>query len=64
MILVPAVALLTGCETLEHNKHPRSSDDAKSEEEKESTTFWGKSSRTSGAMSSEGRSIERDLGIP
>ena len=64
LILVPAIALLTGCETLEHNKRPRSSDDTKSEEEKEATSFWGKSYRSSGALSGEGRSIERDLGIP
>ena len=64
LILVPVIALLTGCETLEHNKRTRSSDDAKSEEEQEKTSFWGKSYRTSGALSGEGRSIERDLGIP
>ena len=63
-ILVSAFALLAGCETLEHNKRPRSSDDTKSEEETEKTTFWGKSYRSSGALSGEGRSIERDLGIP
>jgi hypothetical protein len=63
LIVVSAIALLTGCEALEHNKRSRLPDDAKSEEEKEAGTFF-KSSRPSGAMSSEGRSIERDLGIP
>ncbi len=63
LILVSSAALLVGCEMLEHNKRSRSPDDAKSEEEKETSTFF-KSSRISGAMSSEGRSIERDLGIP
>jgi hypothetical protein len=63
LVLVWSAAFLAGCETLGHNKRPQSSDDAKSEEEREASTFW-KSSRPSGAMSSEGRSIERSLGIP
>jgi hypothetical protein len=63
LLLVSAVTLLPGCETLEHRRL-RHEDDAKSEEEVEKAGFFSKGSRISGAMSSEGRSIERDLGIP
>lgn len=63
LILISAVTLLPGCETLEHRRL-RKEDDAKSEEELEKSSFFNKGSRISGAMSSEGRSIERDLGIP
>jgi hypothetical protein len=62
LVLISGIGLLAGCESLDHHKRPRSQDDSISEEEKEASGFW-KGSRPSGAMSSEGRSIERDLGI-
>ena len=72
-ILVCAGMALPGCETLQHNLRPRSEDDApraaeaKSDEDESgdppvSKGFF-KSSRLSGAMSSEGREIEQSLGI-
>ncbi len=63
LVLVSVVTLLPGCESLERRRL-RQEDEAKSEEELEKAGFFNKGSRISGAMSSEGRSIERDLGIP
>jgi hypothetical protein len=68
LAIVCAAALLPGCEMLRHNLRPRSDDDtarvddAKSEESIEAKGFF-KSSRLSGAMSSEGREIEQSLGV-
>jgi hypothetical protein len=64
LTLLSVVLALPGCETLEHRRDARAHDDSKSEseEEREAASFF-KSSRISGAMSSEGRSIERSLGI-
>jgi hypothetical protein len=61
---VAAAALVAGCETLDHARRPRTQDNAtaETEEEREANRFF-KSSRVSGAMSSEGREIERSLGI-
>jgi hypothetical protein len=63
-LLLAAIALLSGCETLGHTKHSGAHDEAKSDSEdtKEGAGFF-KSSRVPGAMSSEGREIERSLGI-
>ena len=72
-ILACAAAVLPGCETFQHGLRPRSQSDAteamatdtKADEPGEpgATKGFFKSSRLSGAMSSEGRDIERSLGI-
>jgi hypothetical protein len=73
LILACGASALPGCETLKHETRPRSETDepraAESQSEpgdsSESTPSKGffKSSRLSGAMSSEGRDIERSLGV-
>jgi hypothetical protein len=64
LIIGSALALLPGCESLDHYRRPRSFEDVKpeAEESSESKGFF-KPSRVSGAMSSEGREIEQSLGI-
>jgi hypothetical protein len=77
LLLACAVSVLSGCEWIDHNVRPRASDDeprppevATDPEvsksffsEPEAPKSFFKSSRLSGAMSSEGRDIERSLGI-
>jgi hypothetical protein len=77
LILACGVPALPGCETLKHETRPRSGPDeprpAKAQPETgeaqpesgESTPAKGffKPSRLSGALSSEGRDIERSLGV-
>jgi hypothetical protein len=76
LILVCGGAVLPGCETLKHETRPNSDSDVphaaestseskESGDSSESTPTKGffKSSRLSGAMSSEGRDIERSLGV-
>jgi hypothetical protein len=73
LILVCGGAVLPGCETLKHETRPNSDSDVvraveskpDSGESSESAPTKGffKSSRLSGAMSSEGRDIERSLGV-
>jgi hypothetical protein len=74
LILAGAGLLLPGCELLQHTGHSRTEDrapraaestsDADASGESAEAKKFFKSSRLSGAMSSEGREIERDLGIP
>lgn len=73
VLLACAVPVLSGCEWIDHNVRPRASDDeprlsdepASPEAASDTEVAKGffKSSRLSGAMSSEGRDIERSLGI-
>ncbi len=73
-----SLPLLAGCETLMHNlrnhdhdhddgeeatEASRSDDSSNDAPDKQVSRGFFKSSRLSGAMSSEGREIERDLGI-
>lgn len=79
LILACAGSTLTGCEWLDHNLRSRAKDDdliaagSESESKSKSEGVIGagpeaqgdffKSSRLSGAMSSEGREIEKSLGV-
>jgi hypothetical protein len=64
-----AALIGSGCESLHHTVRPHSEDEkaepgtAKPDDSTETKSFF-RSGRISGAMSSEGREIERSLGIP
>ena len=63
LILVSAVVVLPGCESLDRTRRSREKDEVKSDADVSETKGFFKSSRLSGAMSSEGRDIEQSLGV-
>jgi hypothetical protein len=64
LIVLSALSVLPGCESLEHFRRTRSQDDVKADaEEKSESKGFFRSTRVPGAMSSEGREIEQSLGI-
>jgi hypothetical protein len=68
MALISACSFLTGCSSLGHGAKSKPSEDSiadKVDSVKQDPAASGffKNSRLSGAMSSEGRDIERDLGV-
>jgi hypothetical protein len=72
LALLGAAVGVTGCETLRHEVRSKSEDTLHEDDSDDSkvigvkptsTKGFFKSSRLSGAMSDEGREIERDLGI-
>jgi hypothetical protein len=62
-VFVSAAVLLCGCESLDHTRRPHEYDVKSDAEDTPETKGFFKSSRLSGAMSSEGRDIERSLGV-
>jgi hypothetical protein len=64
LIVLSVLSFLPGCESLAHDRRPRSQEDVKLDAEDSSETKgFFKSSRIPGAMSSEAREIEQSLGI-
>jgi hypothetical protein len=67
LALISACSFLAGCESLGHGAKSKASEDSIADKvdsvKPEPSKGFFKPSRLSGAMSSEGREVERDLGI-